>query len=90
VAMTRARDLLYGIRARQRTLYGRQRESLPCPFLAEVHEGTLDRTVRPDLARFTRPRRVPARPEQPPDQLTLFGPPPEPVQKGKGKRGKKR
>jgi DNA helicase II / ATP-dependent DNA helicase PcrA len=61
VGMTRAKDELFLLHARNRFLYGRQQTCRPSPFLREIPEG-LVRTVT-----------IPDRPRKPQDnQMKLF------------------
>lgn len=57
VGMTRAREALFLLYARERFLYGETRTPAPSPFLAELPAEGLQRTVVPDRKR--RPPRLP-------------------------------
>ena len=65
VGMTRARENLYLVRAKKRTLFGKSRATKPSPFLKDIEE---------QLKAYeqTTPRRRNKTSRQNPDQLSLF------------------
>lgn len=54
VAMTRAKDELFLLHARHRFLYGQSRSPLPSPFLADIHNDLVAKTVIPDRVKKQR------------------------------------
>ncbi len=51
VGMTRAKDELFLLHARNRFLYGRRSAPLPSPFLGEISDTVVEKTVIPDTVR---------------------------------------
>jgi DNA helicase-2/ATP-dependent DNA helicase PcrA len=68
VAMSRARECLYLVRARRRLLHGMRHENKPSRFLADIEE-QLKQYDRAGLGRGRASRRIPA---SAPAQLSLF------------------